>query len=75
MGDRATFDVLFYLTISWIIVSVHPPPLSAGEGGLNLLPNFQKEGALQDLKGYLCYKTITSQNVSSETQVKNFFIL
>ena len=25
-------------------------------------------------KGYLCYKTITSQNVSSEAQVKNFFI-
>ena len=27
------------------------------------------------LKGYLHYKTITSQNVSSEAQVKNFFIL
>ena len=26
-------------------------------------------------KGYLCYKTITSQNVSFEAQVKNFFIL
>ena len=26
-------------------------------------------------KGYLCYKTITSQNVLSEAQVKNFFIL
>ena len=26
-------------------------------------------------KGYLLYKTITSQNVSSELQVKNFFIL
>ena len=25
-------------------------------------------------KGYLRYKTITSQNVSSEAQVKNFFI-
>ena len=25
------------------------------------------------IKGYLRYKTITSQNVSSETQVKNFF--
>ena len=25
-------------------------------------------------KGYLCYKTITSQNVSSEAQIKNFFI-
>ena len=24
------------------------------------------------LKGYLCYKTITSQNVSYEAQVKNF---
>ena len=27
------------------------------------------------LKGYLCYKTITSQNVSSEAQIKNCFIL
>ena len=26
-------------------------------------------------KGYLCYETITSQNVSSEAQIKNFFIL
>ena len=25
-------------------------------------------------KGYLCYKMITSQNVSSEAQIKNFFI-
>ena len=27
------------------------------------------------IKGYLHYKTITSQDVSSETQVKNFFYL
>ena len=26
------------------------------------------------LKGCLCYKTITSHNVPSEAQVKNFFI-
>ena len=26
------------------------------------------------LKGCICYKTITSQNVSYEAQVKNFFI-
>ena len=26
------------------------------------------------VKGYLCYKMITSQNVSSEAQIKNFFI-
>ena len=26
------------------------------------------------LKGYLCYKTMTSQNVLSEARVKNFFI-
>ena len=24
------------------------------------------------LKGYLCYKTITSENVPSEVQIKNF---
>ena len=28
----------------------------------------------QSFKGYLRYKTIISQNVSSEAQVKNFFI-
>ena len=27
-----------------------------------------------DIKGYLRYKTVTSQNVSSEVQIKNFFI-
>ena len=26
------------------------------------------------VKGYLCYKTITSQNVSSEAQIQNFSI-
>ena len=26
------------------------------------------------IKGYLCYKTIASQNVSSDVQVKNFFL-
>ena len=26
------------------------------------------------IKGYLCYKTITSQNVSSEAQVKNLVL-
>ena len=26
------------------------------------------------LKGYLRYKTITSQNVPAEAQIKNFFI-
>ena len=30
---------------------------------------------LKIVKGYLHYKTITSQNVSSEAQVKNFFVL
>ena len=28
----------------------------------------------KEVKGYLCWKTITSQNASSEAQVKNFFI-
>ena len=26
------------------------------------------------IKGYLHYKTITSQNMSSEAQIKNFFV-
>ena len=32
--------------------SAHPPPLSAGGvgGGVNILPNFQKWGARQDLR-------------------------
>ena len=30
---------------------------------------------LRCFKGYLRWKTITSQNVSSEAQVKNFFVL
>ena len=29
---------------------------------------------LHIIKGYLCYKTITSQYVSSEAQVKDFFV-
>ena len=29
----------------------------------------------QVLKGYLCYKTITSQNVPSKAQIKNFFVV
>ena len=29
----------------------------------------------EERKGYLCHKTITSQTVSSEVQVKNFFFL
>ena len=27
-----------------------------------------------NIKGYLCYKTITSQSVPSKAQIKNFFI-
>ena len=29
---------------------------------------------LSEFKGYPCYKMITSQNISSEVQVENFFI-
>ena len=32
-----------------------------------------KGGIRHHFKGYLCYKTITSQNVSFEAQVNNFF--
>ena len=38
---------------------------------VQLLQNFTKE---MKFKGYLRYQTITSQNVSSEIQVQNFFI-
>ena len=37
--------------------------------------SIQKETKMLHFKGYLHYKTITSQDVSSDTQVKNFFIL
>ena len=33
---------------------------------------FDKHDCCNILKGYLCYKTITSQNVSFEAQIKNF---
>ena len=36
--------------------------------------NFAKNANIQLFKGYLRYKTITSQKVSSEAQIKNFFI-
>ena len=41
----------------------------------HLLPSTIKKLMQQILKGYLHYKIITSQNVSSEPQVNNFFIL
>ena len=34
----------------------------------------QKRREIFLIKGYLCYKTITSQNVRSEAQVKNCFV-
>ena len=34
-----------------------------------------KKLVTEERKGYLCHKTITSQTVSSEVQVKNFFFL
>ena len=39
----------------------------------NLITDGENNGVF--VKGYLCYKTMTSQNVSSEAQVKDFFIL
>ena len=36
--------------------------------------NSNKVFLVKNVNGYLRYKTITSQNMSSETQVKNFFI-
>ena len=42
---------------------------------VTFLSNNSKGRGNCDIKGYLRYKTITSQNVSSEAQIKNFFIL
>ena len=36
--------------------------------------NLQAIETLKIVKGYLCYKAITSQHFSSEAQVQNFFI-
>ena len=47
---------------------------------VNEKPNFVKvikrlrHAAHDTIKGYLHYKTITSQQMASEAQVKNFFI-
>ena len=42
--------------------------------GLAISFNVLKISVARVLKGYLHYKTITSQNASSEAQIKNFFI-
>ena len=34
----------------------------------------QTDIIIKSVKGYLCYKTITSQNVASEAQVKNLIV-
>ena len=47
--------------------------LNAGECNFKCLGK-NTENKTFIFKGYLRYKTITSQNVSSEAQVKNFFI-
>ena len=45
------------------------------EVGVGLhIKDLVKYKARHNLKGYFRYKTITSQNVSSEAQVKDFFI-
>ena len=41
-------------------------------GGCRVSPIFHL--FVFDFKGYLCYKMITSKNVPSEAQVKDFFI-
>ena len=40
---------------------------------IKIKPANVKSRTYTDCKGYLCYKTITFQNVSSEAQTKNFF--
>ena len=50
-------------------VITYPPAQSVYEGNVKYYLHSSKLG-----KGYLRYKMITSQNVSSEAQVKNFFI-
>ena len=36
--------------------------------------SYELKSMIYEFKGYLRYKTIASQNVSSEAQIKNFFI-
>ena len=42
------------------------------KGSQNFKNQYFQTRGINELKAYLCYKTITSQNVSSESQVKNF---
>ena len=68
MCDKAVDDSLAALKFipDWLVTSKmikeHSTALYANENILYF-------------KDYLCCKTITSQNVSSEAQIKNFFIL
>ena len=50
------------------------PRHTASDKVLHDIRKFKKCKPYSTFKGYLRYKTITSQNVSSEAQVKNFFI-
>ena len=38
------------------------------------LSSYYENKKMKVIKGYLRYKTVTSQNVSSEAKIKNFFI-
>ena len=58
---------LLNVKVIWLyIVSATPPITIGGEGSAG--------GGGGWLKSLLCYKTIISQNVPSEAQVKNFFV-
>ena len=52
----------------------HPKDWLIYSGGTDLVNSVLNDLNTQIVKGYLHYKTITSQNVSFEAQVKKFFI-
>ena len=66
---KAEFNLADNLYFSWMQL-INSIPLN----WRNIIKNNCSSTNLLLLKGYLRYKIITSQNVSSEAQVKNFFV-
>ena len=81
VSKKKIFDVLSFFLQAYINpLSVNPTKWSnklkqfVGNLPTACLSVFDHFAKLS-LKGYLHYKTITSQNVPSKAQIKNFFIL
>ena len=60
--------VFFFSVLFWEFSKISGCETTSRSPGVNHVE-------AKPFKGHLCYKTITSQNVLYEAQVKNFFIL